>query len=114
MAKIIYLIISVAYNILYILVRNGIYKICAFAICEQTDVSHANRRHWAACVSAGRASDGVRCVAAVCVACGYQRGASVHTGRAPPPLGHLAKERRHSPKFFLFFLKREGVSLIYR
>lgn len=66
-------------------------------------------------VYVGRASsDGVRCVAAVCVACGYQRGASVNTGRAPPPLGHLVKERRHSPNFFLFFLKREGVTLIYR
>lgn len=50
--KIIYLIYAVAYNIYYILVRNGHYKICAFAICKQTDVSHANRRHWAACVFA--------------------------------------------------------------
>ena len=93
----------VIYKYIYILTRKA-RRYARFAICKQTDVSHANRRHWAACVSAGRASDGVRCVAAVCVACGYQRGASVYTGRAPPPpLGHLAKERRHSPNFFLFF-----------
>lgn len=49
MANIIYLIYAVAYNIYNILVRNGYYKICTLAICKQTDVSHANRRHVAIC-----------------------------------------------------------------
>ena len=92
---------------LYI-IRNGHNKICAFAICKQTDVSHANRRHWAACVSAGRASDGVRCVAAVCVACGYQRGASVHTGGGTPPVGAPGQGTPPFSEFFLFFFEEGG------
>lgn len=31
----------------------------------------------------GRASGGGRCIAAVCVACGYQRGASTQAGHPP-------------------------------
>ena len=106
MAKIIYLIYSVAYNIYNILVRNGYNKICAFAICKQTDVSHANRRHGAACMSAGvdLAAGGVLrwCVLRVATS-----GADPSTQAGHPPLGHLKVDRRHSPKFFYFFEEEE-------
>ena len=98
---------------LYI-IRNGHNKICAFAICEQTDVSHANRRHGAACMSAGVHP----------TACGVLRRCAL---RVAPP-GRIHSQRRGTPprrgtrsrnaailrNFFYFFLKREGVSLIYR
>lgn len=59
------------------------------------------------------------CIRRRAVYCGGVRGVWLPAGRIRPhrqgpPLGHPVKERRHSPNFFLFFLKREGVSLIYR
>ena len=111
MVNVIYLIMSVAYNILYILVRNGIYKICAFAICEQTDVSHANRRHGAACMLAG----------VHLAACGVLRWCAVHVatsgahpstqaGHPPPPVGAPNQGMPPFSKIFFIFFEEGAIS----
>ena len=79
------LLYSVAYNIYNILVRNGIYKICTFCDLQTNGRFARKQKARGGVYVGGRASGGVRCVALVCGACGYQRGASIHTGWAPPP-----------------------------
>ena len=104
MAKIIYLIMSVAYNIYNILVRNGHYKICVFAICEQMDVLLANRSRTRGVNLRACASDGGRCIVAVCRCVWLQRGASIHTGEAPPPRrGTRSRNAAILRNFFYFF-----------
>ena len=59
----------------------------------------------------GRASGGVRCVALVCGACGYQRGASIHTGWAPPPpVGAPNQGMPPFSKIFFIFFEEGAIS----
>lgn len=85
-------------------------KICAFAICEQTDVWHANRRHGAACIFVPvhlTACNALRWCALRVAASGAHP--STQAGH-PPRWGTRSRNAAILRIFFLFFLKSERTS----
>ena len=84
------------------IIRNGHYKICAFAICEQTDVSHANRRHVAVCFFVPVRFNYIRWCALRMATSGAHPPIQVY----PPRRGTRPRNAAILRNFFIFFEKK--------
>ena len=93
---------GVIYKYIYIVTPNP-RRYARFAICKQTDVSHANRRHGAACMSAGVHPTACG-VLRWCVLRVATSGAHPSTQGGHPPVGAPGQGTPpFSEIFFIFF-----------